>query len=210
MNRSFLVLALVLVFAGGASAGTLYYDPASFLAALNSYYLEGFNDSQLPGLYNGTSSPSFTDALGTGYSYAVGSENLYFGTLAGGGSQFVGVSSVTDLLTITFTGTPVNALGGYFLLTDTTDAATPGTVTLNFSDGTKENLSTAGLTFFGYISTETLTGATIQGPGEEGQYPSLDDFYVGSSGATPEPSTIILLGAGLSMIVAVRRLRRAS
>lgn len=69
-----------------------------------------------------------------------------------------------------------------------------------FSNISVPNVNT-GMTFFGFIATagETITQMDFASQLGQGHAPALDNVTLGSTGANPvpEPSTILLLGAGL-------------
>ena len=71
----------------------------------------------------------------------------------------------------------------------------------------------SGMSFFGVTSTSTITSFTVeQAPGISEPYFGLDNLSFGAAVTdvkpVPEPSTTLLLGAGLSALVARRRRSR--
>ena len=117
-----------------------------------------------------------------------------------------------DSLTVNFTG-GVNMVGGSFWAADMDGVATPGTVTLTFSDG--GSYTSTSSAFFGYSNANAwLTSMTLALDAEyvDGnsfstyQFGTLDGLTVGQ--AVPEPGTyaaFALLGTTLGAAVIRRR-----
>jgi hypothetical protein len=199
-----LILSLILTLSGAASAGVIYPDLTSFLDAVQpGYYLENFNALGI----GSHSSPMGFSANGYSYS-ASAAGGLYTGPWAGDGSLF-GAYVASRPVTFTFTSGNVTAVGGWYFVTNASNAVRSGTVTLNFSDGTSQNVASSPVSFLGYVSDVPLTSLTISGPA--GLFVSLDDFYVGTAqeaDATPEPVTWTLLAAGC-LLFALRKRKHA-
>jgi hypothetical protein len=90
-------------------------------------------------------------------------------------------------------------------------------VTLTFSDGTSETVSTTGWpnqTFAGFTFSAPVTTLTISIPATP-NYTTLllDNFRIGTAGVSdpgvPEPATMLLLGLGLVFMACLRKRRPA-
>jgi hypothetical protein len=127
-------------------------------------------------------------------------------------TQFVALGATTTA-TATFNfASPVDAFGAYF-----TGIGSDTTFTLGFSDGSSHLLNLPagnnGASFFGFtdpgasISSLTLTDTWLNTAGNNFAYfVGVDDVQISS---VPEPTTMLLLGSGLTALAARRR-RRSS
>jgi|GEM_PF-2754095 len=143
-----------------------------------------------------------------------------------GGSQFIGLAPVGTIgrgdviASIIFSfATPINAFGGYFTgLEDSPDITTLNYVTSGGSYSLEIMKPPAvwddqGMRFFGIIDTDPITQITLTefapGGATKNDWWGLDDVRYASStagpAAVPEPSTFILLGAGLAGVAFLRR-----
>jgi len=181
---------------------TVYTDETTFTGVLQAgYYLEEFSSvpmGQINGTLNFGPVNGFADT-------ASSSSNLLYGTPANGGS--LSTEYDTDTLTITFTGVPVEAVGGLFFGTDfyPGNFVSGATVRVTLSDGTVEEYSGISIndTFRGFVSSSAISSMSIKTSGQTGSgpYPTVDHLYVG----VPEPATIALLGLGTLSLLRRKR-----
>lgn len=198
-----------------AAVFNTYSDEASFLSALQAgAYTETFasqTPSAVPTSLNfsgGTPSIGYTlsspgDKLyivpaSAGFDKSVGQENLSFPVVVGGFSQ------------------PINALGGYFFNTDTSDVPQSGTLALSLIDsggtysfGNLTSPTTGPGTFFGFITTAPITSLSYDSATAQ-RWTSVANLTVGFV-AVPEPSEYAAVaGMALGVFALVRRGRKAS
>jgi len=198
-------------FAGATSvAGTITFEglPLGFSSSID---LGGGNSVDLTGDWDTSGGGIRNDAVtATGYN------------TTSGGSEYLGVwpNFVNGSVSATFNfGSSIDSFGAY--LTGTEDDF-PGTITLNFSDGSSETLtipknppgSGGGVEFFGF----TDAGASISSVTftETGDFTSgrdiwgIDDVSFGNTNTTvPEPGSIFLFGTGLAGLAGVIRRKLA-
>jgi hypothetical protein len=204
MTQRLLVLgALMAITTIAAHAQKTYTTASSFLADAKLSYSDDFT--------------SVADGALTGAYTAPGGSGLGFSVNATGGLWSVGGGNISttnagSTMTVNFTGN-VNMVGGSFWAADMDGAATPGTVTLTFSDGGTYTSSSSS--FFGYSNANAwLTSMTLALDSEyidsnsfsTFQYGSLDGLTIGQ--AVPEPGTyaaFALLGTTLGAAVIRRR-----
>lgn len=183
----FLVTCAGTPFATAAITGT-YTSQAALQAALQpGYYAENF--SAYNG-YFGINSP-LPFAGGNGFSYEVSAPLGLYAIPAGGGS--ISTNDDRDLLTITFTGSPVTGVGGLFFLNDNSGIYMSGIVTLAYANNTHQVLNISGTgpsDYWGFTSDAPIVSMTIAGGGQGTlAYPGVDDLTVGA--AVPEPTSLI-------------------
>ena len=204
MTQRLLALgALMAIATIGAHAQQTYTSATSFLADAKLSYSDDFT-SVADGAFAGT----YTAAGGSGLGFSVAATDGLWST--GGGN--ISTSSAGNSMTVNFTG-GVNMVGGSFWAADMDGVATPGTVTLTFSDG--GSYTSTSSAFFGYSNANAwLTSMTlaldaeyVDGSGfSTYQFGTLDGLTVGQ--AVPEPGTyaaFALLGTTLGAAVIRRR-----
>ena len=204
MTQRLLVLgALMAITTIAAHAQKTYTSAASFLADAKLSYSDDFT-SVADGAFSGT----YTATGGSGLGFSVSATDGLWSV--GGGN--ISTSTAGASMTVNFTGN-VNMVGGSFWAADMDGAATPGMVTLTFSDGGSYTSSSSD--FFGYYNANAwLTSMTLSLDSEyidsnsfsTYQYGSLDGLTVGQ--AVPEPGTyaaFALLGTTLGAAVIRRR-----
>ena len=186
------VLALMgLGFAAPAQGDAVYSSEASFLSQLQSgAYLEEF---QSIGLDFVDSPRSFTDGT---FSYDASATDGLYGVDVGIPAPALTTYTSSDALRITFTGSPVTAVGGFFGITNGGGVVAPGSVTIRLDDGTTVTSTSNDWNFVGFTSASPI--AWLELPGSAAiQYSTVDHLYVGAA-AVPEPSAIMLILSGLA------------
>jgi hypothetical protein len=204
MTQRLLALgALMAITTIAAHAQKTYTSAASFLADAKLSYSDDFSSVADGGLVGAYTAPG-----GSGLGFSVSATDGLWSV--GGGN--ISTSTAGASMTINFTG-DVNMVGGSFWAADMDGVATPGTVTLTFSDGGTYTSSSDA--FFGYSNANAwLTSMTLSLDSEyidsnsfsTFQYGSLDGLTVGQ--AVPEPGTyaaFALLGTTLGAAVIRRR-----
>lgn len=191
-------------------AATVYTSQAEFVAALDSYYLEDFDD--LEGMYD-DGPASLDKGPVNGFSYAIATidTNLYYM------DGFISTNGPAAPLQFEFTSNNVTAFGGFFWPTDIDGfngvAGIDIEVVLN--NGITETYAienAAYNTFTGFISTEAFTTITFSANDQpiwtygegQGLYMSADHIFAGAS-VVPVPGAVWLLGSGLMGLVGLRR-----
>ena len=165
-------LFALMISAHTGRAATVYTNETDFVNALGS------SQRLLNDFANLTERVSYAHLLrysSNGLAYNFTSDpSLYIGSLPGAVS-----TTDTNVIIITrFTSTNVNAVGGWFFLTDTSGAAMDGSVTVTLNGSTTATVpsSTSGPLFWGCVSDTLLTNLTIQSD-SGGGYPTLEHFY---------------------------------
>ena len=108
----------------------------------------------------------------------------------------------------------MTAIGGNFFFTSGSDNFVSGLVSIGLSDGTVASFTGTSIADFrGFTTTGPfISSLTMPGPIAAGLFNSVDNFVVGrAASVVPEPSTYLLVGAGLVGLFGVARRRgRAS
>jgi len=178
-------------------------NEATFTSSLApGYYLEDFSAYSTWSPL-GTGPITFTSS--NGFSYNITSTGGGLWGIPGGA---ISTEWNTTVVKITFTGAPVNAVGGQFFLSDYSGYDMNGQVNVTFSDGSSTQVTMSDLTrpFLGYSSNLAIASLSIDSvrpTGDDTYYPTIDHLYVGSQ--VPIPAAIWLLGTGLVGLFGVRR-----
>jgi len=202
--------ALLVAFAGLslplAKASITYISESAFTSGLApGHYLNDFDSLSAA---NAAASPMYFSS--GSWSYTASAPSGFWQNDGGiPSSPSLGVISGTESLTITFTGAAVTAVGGNFFAADVTD--TPQTsptvdVVVTFADTSTETISGASAAGFnGIINAIGISQIEIKpgggGWGLDPYFSSVDHLYVG----VPEASSLMALGAGMLLLVGVRR-----
>ncbi len=191
-------------------AAAVYSSEAEFVAALDGYYLEDFDD--LEDMYD-DGPLSLGKGPVNGFSYAIATigTNLYYM------DGFISTNGPAAPLQFEFTGNNVTAFGGFLWPTDINgfDGVAGIDIEVVLNNGATETYAienAAFNTFTGFISTEAFTTITFSANNQpiwtygegEGLYMSADHIYAGTS-VVPVPGAVWLLGSGLLGMVGLRR-----
>jgi hypothetical protein len=185
--------AAAMVVSQAQAATTVHTDLTSFLAAVaGGAYAETFS---------GTEDTSFA---GGGYSYTVSAPD---GTYASGSD--LGTNQAEQALTITFTGSPVSAVGGNFYATDINPDFQPEIITVTLSNGDGASfLPASKSSFVGFTTSAPITSLTVSfyDPNWFGRYATVDNLTVGMNAAlVPEPGQWALMAMGLAGLALLKR-----
>ena len=184
-------------------AATLFTDSASFLVRLDpGFYTENFE----------TKLGTFTPASGTEFNGGVFRYNMTAttGPLYSGSGIF-GAYNYDSELSINFLDGNINAVGGNFFETDSTDTFLSNSITISLSDGTVVTYTpSAQDDYRGFVADEGvyLTTLTLAVDGSA-RWQSLDNLTVGAVSYVPEPASTALLGVALITLAATRRRKNA-
>jgi hypothetical protein len=200
------IIAMLVATFPSAQAGVMTYsDEASFLDAIDPFYLESFD-----GLTTNSDPAELTLGPSNGFGYRVSAVKGLF-VVAPNGDVALSTNTYSDDLNVTMDQGVVTAFGGWFFPTDASGNSVAGNVGLSFDliGGTAWSTTVAKGDFFGLTSSLAITDVTVTAPGSV--YPTLDDLYVGSASKTsaapapaPAPATAALLALGL-LVVGMRR-----
>ena len=204
-----LVLCLLTIVSGYlsiAAAFTAYTSEADFVATLDDYYY--------PSLQGLLSKDPDSLNLGpvNGFSFTITAST---GKLVGIQSSIISTYDLAESLLFTFTGTPVNAFGGFFWATDWDMMSQTSDIQIDLllADGSTQTYAIENAkydAFIGFTSLEAFTSITVspldKGYWEtNGLFVSAHNLYVGSASSVPVPGAVWLLGTGLMGLVGLRR-----
>lgn len=193
-----------------AFAATIYDSSGAFLplvapgAFLNTFSTGG-NDGGTPVVGPLLYSES-------GYSYSITSNPGNFFA----DNNVIGNWNPSAPVIITFTGSPVTAIGGNFFFTDVGGAFFDDAfLRIDLSDGTSESFfAPATSAYRGFIATSPITTVTFQPPTGQvtptARFYNIDNLTVGSAIAVPEPTTLSLVATvgAVAWYARRRRMRR--
>lgn len=191
-----LVAAAAATLLAGAShaATTVYTDIDSFVDALSgAAFVQTFNGFA-------SSSDAFSFA-GLGYAYTMSAPSYMFAS-----GRDVGTNQPEEVLTITFTGNPVTAVGGNFFAANYSsvfEANEPLYITVNSGSGPLSAVlyqPVAKSNFLGFTSSTPITSVTLEIAFPFfGNYATVDNLVVGSV-PVPEPGQWALMALGLGAL----------
>jgi hypothetical protein len=213
------LFALLALFAAynAQAAITVYTDQASFASALSNSSTDTFTDLDDSSSGN-LDTKSLTRSTGA-YTYTVSSadELIVSDSMMGVSPGILGPVSATDNLLFSAFNSGTTAIGGVFFSTDASFVVDNYPLTLNLVTASGEVKSvplssTTASSFVGFISDSQITSLTVVSPSAVANangYVSTTAITLGMTAAVaavPEPSSFIMLLAGLGMLgVMVRR-----
>lgn len=165
----------------GSTTGpdVVYGNRTNFLAAIApGYYENDFHDA-----HGQSGALQYSDPV-SGIAYTVDSSSP-LGLWNGNG--YIATNGSGDSIVVTFTGTPVTAIGGNFYAVDARILPFPGyEVVITLSDGTTATLTSNGPgDFRGFIAPAPISSIRIDAPGLAGQgdnvWGAMDNLIVGSA-----------------------------
>ena len=209
LNMLFLLVLSAFIYghSSTASAVTVYTSEADFGAALDSFYLEEFDD-----LVEGDDTSSLERGPVNGFSYTItaGNDALYHMD-----SSF-STNGPAESLVFNFTGDSVTAFGGFLWPTDFNceNQVAGMDIEIHFAGGDTETYSIENAafdTFTGFTSSEAITSILFSENGDpvwtdgSGLFVSADHIYAGAASPVPVPGAVWLLASGLVGLAGLRR-----
>ncbi|NVD98523.1 PEP-CTERM sorting domain-containing protein [Massilia sp. BJB1822] len=216
MSHTFKSIAVgaLLLAAGAANADIkVYTDKYDYRGAVTVSGLDTFNDLKVAP-YDGPLSRSagsykYTATVGPG------SESFWGGS-GGNVDAWLTTDNRTDTIVFTDFGGKVNGAGLFAFGSDSAGtyvAANSITLTAKDEFGKSATYTINKPTqssFIGFVSTGKLLELTIKLTAQVGAWPTVNDLYLSSVTAVPEPGTYAMLLAGLGIAgMAARRRRNA-
>lgn len=192
----------------------VYTDLAAFLAATTGAGTDRFDDLAIGAA---PSSPLARSAGAFGYTATVNTTTL-FGAGAGA-DHWLSANTSTDIISFSGFSTGVRGVGGFFFGSDVAGAFRPTTsviVRATNAGGTTTRtlLDTTLGTFLGFVSASDIFSLTVESvlPATGFAWPTVNDFVLARApvgNVVPEPSTFLLTGTGiLVLVVSVMHRRR--
>ena len=188
---------------------TVYTSEAAWLAAVSNSGTDTFT-----GFSNTSSTASPINRTAGAYGYTASVTTTSFFGAGTAGNPSLSTNTAMDAITFNSFGPTVRAVGGNFFTTDINGAYTPGDIMLSFvnAGGTFDHtiIGSTGTSFVGIVSTggavSAFTVSSVQ-PSVGFIWPTIDNFSLAEAPSTtvPEPSTYVMVAAGLAALALRRR-----
>lgn len=212
MNRklsslNLLYAAVLLVGAGAAHAQiTTFTDRAAFLAAVANPGVDTYDDLEVRGY------DAVLERAAGAYTYTAKSGPYSFLFGAGTGTDsWLTTERVSDSITFSNFSGGVNALGGNFFGSNAFGEFGPhATMVLTANDGSSATYRIDDATtssFVGFVSSAPLSSLTLSNNGSNTLWVTANNLTLAA--AVPEPGTGTMLLAGIGLLAAAARRRRA-
>lgn len=214
-RRALAAIGLLLLLPGAAAKAQVstFTSLASWLAAVSAPGLDTFDDVAL----DAGSPPSSLSRTAGPYSYTVRANGGLFdvGPLP---DVWLSTNLASTVLVFDSFSSTVRGIGGFFFGTDVFgDPLTGGTIEVAWlttaGNGSTTLSAPTPAAFFGLVTTGTLTQLSIRDPlSTDRSFPTVNDLRLATTppaATVPEPSTMLLSGAGLVVAGVLRRLRRS-
>lgn len=189
---------------------TTYSSLSAWLAAVSGSGLDTFNDLSLD---VNNPPPSLSRSAGSFTYVARATEGLF--AVGPVGDTWLSTNTANDVLSFDSFSPAVRGIGGLFFGTDIDGVLIPsGTLRVSWAtsagNGFLDLVNPSATTFFGLTVNGTITSLSLQDltPDDEANYwPTANDLRLAT--VVPEPSTYLLVGMALAMLVVLRRWKRA-
>lgn len=198
-------MAAVVVFATAvpvlnAFAAFGFSSESSFLTAIKpGYYLEDFHAYDSVGL-GGTflgSSVNFGPVSGFSFTASAPTHGL-FAIEQGSANGALSTNNPAESIVLTFTGSPVTAVGGNIFDSDSAGRPVNGVVSIQLADGSTLTVANDPGAFRGFTTTSPITSLQIYSTGGT-TWPAVDHLYVGTA-VVPEASSLLVWG-GIALAI---------
>ncbi len=149
----------------------VYTDRATFLANTQP----GFYENDFADAVSGPSPPLNYSSGGFAYTVSASADQLF------NAPGLISTNQAAASIVVTFTGSPVTAVGGNFWASDVNVDPTGTAVTITLSDGTVETFTSTGPTDFrGFVTLVPITSITIDAPDVPSPtWPTMDNLISG-------------------------------
>ena len=186
--------------ATAASAQTFYTDRPTFLADVAAgFYEEQFNNFTGFGVPLDGSQTTYDAPGANGFDWTASAAQGLWSNIGA-----LSTNVALDPITITFTGSPVTAVGGDFANTDISGNVIGGTVTILTSTG--DTFTQPSDSFIGFTSPVPIVSVTLSAEdGGNNSWIQIDNFVTGSFNVPEPTSGLALLGAAGGLLLRRRK-----